>query len=193
MAGQAQMTQLGKGKPNVRKRRRRPWGRHRKSPVRKVSMYAAHGNASPMWQPTSKPNSVSLSTPAQHRLLVGLQGILEVACYDYTKRALPNTIKRKGWDCAESVELNQWTFEMRKLNLFDMKGSDYAAMAAMLHSVANVRHTAVHRRRVGVVQIDRFFTDALGLLGFFEDEQGRRAVVALRQEARTLLSCGTKE
>lgn len=156
-------------------------------------MSAARGKAGPLWQPTSKPNPVSLSTPTQHRLLVKLQNILEVACYDYTKRVMPDTVQRKGWDCAESVELNQWTFEMRKLKLFGMKGNDYVAMAAMLHSVANVRHTAVHRRRVGVAQIDKFFADALGLLGFFEDEKGRRAVVALRQEARTLLSCGTKE
>ncbi|KAM3526970.1 hypothetical protein MY4038_006586 [Beauveria bassiana] len=106
---------------------------------------------------------------------------------------MPDTIQRKGWDCAESVELNQWTFEMQKLNLFGKKRTDGVTTSTLLHSVANVRHTAVHRRRVSMAQIDKFFTDALALLGFFEAEEGRKAVVALRQEITTLLACGTNE
>ncbi|KAK8148635.1 hypothetical protein G3M48_009555 [Beauveria asiatica] len=93
----------------------------------------------------------------------------------------------------KNTELNQWTFEMQKLNLFGKKRTDGVTTSTLLHSVANVRHTAVHRRRVSMTQIDKFFTDALALLGFFEAEEGRKAVVALRQEITTLLACGTNE
>ena len=40
--------------------------------------------------------------------------------------------------------------------------NDNVAMNALL------RHTAVHRQRVGVSQVDKFFTDALILLFFWE-------------------------
>ena len=90
-----------------------------------------------------------------------LQGVLEVACYDYTNRNMPTTVRRKEWDCAESLELNHWTSEMQRLN-------DNVAMNALLRSFANIRHTAVHRQRVGVSQIDKVFTDALTLLFFWE-------------------------
>jgi len=106
---------------------------------------------------------------------------------------MPDTIRRKEWDCAEAVELNHWTSEMQKVNKVGGVGSHNVAMDALLRSVANIRHTAVHRRRVGASQIDKFFSDALTLLVVLGDEEGRVAVDALRQEATMSLACGTTE
>ena len=144
----------------------------------------------PVLQPISSSGFVRFPTRVQHSLLVRLQGILEVACYDYTNRTMPDTIRRKEWDCAEAVELNHWTSEMQKLNKVGGAGSDNVAMDALLRSVANIRHTAVHRRRVGASQIDKFFSDALTLLVVLGDEEGRVAVDALRHEATMSLACG---
>lgn len=61
---------------------------------------------------------------------------------------MPDMIQHKEWHCAESVELNHWTFEVQSLNPAATWGSDDITICALLCSVASICHNAVHRHQV---------------------------------------------
>lgn len=51
---------------------------------------------------------------AQHNLLVHLQKLLELVCYNFGKKLMPDIMLQRGWNCPELVELNRWTEEFTK-------------------------------------------------------------------------------
>ena len=127
--------------------------------------------------------SVYLPSKSQHALLTHLQGILEISCYEFAKRIMPDILQRRGWDCAESVELNRWTDEFqRRQKCFSAAEHTGKPLKILLRSIANIRHCAVHRRKVNVKGIRQFILDAEALAKLFEDTKRGEQISALRQE-----------
>lgn len=99
---------------------------------------------------------VYLPFQTQHKLLVLAQETLERACYDFTIASMPELIKSEGWDCAEALELNIRTrkMESREDNFLV---EDVAELGKpfndLLDTIAQIRHTAVHRLRISANRI----------------------------------------
>ncbi|KAH6874530.1 hypothetical protein B0T10DRAFT_204847 [Thelonectria olida] len=126
---------------------------------------------------------IYLPFKAQHKLLVHLQNVLEVACYNFGKRTIPDTLQRRGWDCAESVELNRWTEEfLSQQESFPDKEHISKPLDQFFRSIANIRHTAVHRHRICAKSIDQFLLDAEALAILLGDADCTRHIVELRRE-----------
>jgi hypothetical protein len=119
--------------------------------------------------------------------LAQLQSVLEAACYEFGKRTMPDIFRRRGWDCAEALELNRCVRELQQCSF--MSGNPTKKpLNELFRSIANIRHTAVHRRRVSLHAIRQFFTDAETLLLLFGDYGRKREIVRMWQEVRTMFA-----
>ncbi|CVL09117.1 uncharacterized protein FMAN_14247 [Fusarium mangiferae] len=129
---------------------------------------------------------VYLPFPIEHMLMGKLQKTLELACFDFGTRVLPNIMRKRGWECPESVELNRWT------ELFGREGSmrgkiDKDLPKELLRSIASIRHTAVHRLRSNSAGLERFLADAERLAGILGDTVHAKAISQLRSDAQSAL------
>ncbi|KAI6760880.1 hypothetical protein HG530_009740 [Fusarium avenaceum] len=130
---------------------------------------------------------VYLPFPAEHMLMEKIQKTLELACYQFGLRALPNVMQKQGWDCPESVELSKWAKLFgRKVNLV-WEGSGKPSKE-LLQSIAAIRHTTVHRLRTNSAGLERFLTDAESLAGFLGDNNFTQAIFQLRLETQATLT-----
>lgn len=127
----------------------------------------------------------------QHKLLVQLQSVLEAACYEFGKHLMPDIFRRRGWDCAESLELNRCAREFQQWSFSDVESAN-KPRDELFRSISNIRHTAVHRLRVSVDAMEQFFNDAETLLLLLGDDARRREITMLRQESR-MITAKTKE
>lgn len=93
---------------------------------------------------------VYLPYQTQHKLLGIVQQALERAYYNFAMRVLPDLVEEE-WECAESVELNLWAriFSTNQ-ERFSQEGVGKLGkpLSQLFDSVAQLRHTAVHRVRV---------------------------------------------
>ncbi|EXA29836.1 hypothetical protein FOVG_18708 [Fusarium oxysporum f. sp. pisi HDV247] len=130
---------------------------------------------------------VYLPFPAEHMLMEKIQKTLEVACYQFGLRALPNVMLKKGWDCPESVELSKWAKLFgRKENLV-WEGSTKPSKE-LLQSIATIRHTAVHRLRTDSAGLERFLADAENFAGVLGDNTFTQAISQLRLDTQATLA-----
>lgn len=124
---------------------------------------------------------------AQHKLLITAQGLLEVACYSFAARALPQLIQSEGWDCAEAVELNIWArlFESRSDAFIEEDVSELGKPSkALFESIAQLRHTAVHRIRVSAHRLEQFLSDAESLCRLLGEPSYTQKLSRLRRETQ---------
>ncbi|KID83157.1 ebs-bah-phd domain-containing protein [Metarhizium guizhouense ARSEF 977] len=135
------------------------------------------------------PSPLSTHSPAstEHKLLAHLQSVLEAACYEFGKRTMPDTLRRHGWDCAEALELNRCVKELQQWSFLGVNPANKPP-DELFRSIADIRHTAVHRRRVSLHVVRQFFTDAETLLLLFGDDVRRREIAMLRQEVRMVFA-----
>ncbi|KJZ68463.1 hypothetical protein HIM_12150 [Hirsutella minnesotensis 3608] len=124
----------------------------------------------------------------QHHLLSRLQRILELACFEFGTRTMPDTLRRREWDCAESVELSRWVgeFSKRQKALFDTDGN--RSLRSLFRSIANIRHYAVHRRRVNAEGIMRFLRDAEAFAILLGDVVRTKELRSLRLKMQNVLA-----
>lgn len=74
---------------------------------------------------------------------------------------MPDVLRYRAWDSAESVELNRLTEEFKKGQLdFPSSESGKNPTHELLRSIANVRHTAVHRICASARGLEQFLLDA---------------------------------
>jgi hypothetical protein len=131
---------------------------------------------------------VKLPFETQHELLCHLQRSLEHARYDFGMRTMPETLYNRQWDCAESVELNRWTEEfLKRDDLFANVESSGKPISSILRSVANIRHTAVHRLRVSAKAIEQFLFDAEALGSLLGNEDLAASIGKLRRETKAAI------
>ncbi|RDL30367.1 Uncharacterized protein BP5553_10245 [Venustampulla echinocandica] len=101
-----------------------------------------------------------------------------------------DVLQTKGWDCPESVELNIWArifcsnedkFDAEKL---DQLGKPFPEF---LDSIAQLRHTAVHRVRVSANTVRQFMIEAEFLADILHDNICARTLSCLRREVQQVV------
>ncbi len=132
---------------------------------------------------------VYLPFRTQHRLLVKVQAILEQACFEFGQRTMPDVLRKHRWDCPESCELNLWAAEfLARQSAFSEKGPSIGKpFADLFHSVADIRHTAVHRIRLRARGIEQFLVDAESLVTLLKNEEGLKVLAKLRRDTRSAI------
>lgn len=132
--------------------------------------------------PSFKP--VCLPYSLQHTILVGIQQMLEDSLFRYGSEKMQDIVKTKGWDCSQCVELNDWVKVLRKrkdLVLRPKAKMPNRPLSAVLGSVVQLRHTAVHRQKVTALEVQSFLEDAEALLIFLDDGASLKEISDLRQ------------
>jgi hypothetical protein len=126
----------------------------------------------------------------QHRLFARLQTLLENACYTFASKRLPDVLVREDWTCPESVELNRWPKVLLTYRA-EFHESSVAELAKPLDdlfsSIAQLRHTAVHRLRLTANRILQFVVDAEALVKLLRDDITLDVVTSIRQCLQTCI------
>jgi hypothetical protein len=130
---------------------------------------------------------VYLPFPAEHMLMEKLQRILELACYQFGSRALPNVMQRQGWDCPESIELSEWVKLVGREKDVVWEGSGELT-EDLLQSIAAIRHAAVHRLRTNSAGLEQFLADAERLAAVLGDDTFTQAISQLRLDTHATLT-----
>lgn len=103
---------------------------------------------------------------------------------------MSDLLDRKGWDSSECVELSTWSHifannrESFKSSVVESLGKP---LPNLLRTMAQLRHTAVHRIRVSAKTIEQFLSDAEQFAILLENDSGARALSRLRREANSIL------
>lgn len=103
---------------------------------------------------------------------------------------MSDILLKEGWDCPESVELNIWARLFRcNVDKFDAEklvelGKPFTEL---LDSMAQLRHTAVHRIRVSAITVQQFITEAKSFAIILDNETCVRLLSRLRQESQQLI------
>ena len=115
---------------------------------------------------------VYLPFQTQHNLLVTVQQALERACYEFARNSMPEVVKQEGWECAESVELNLWARACTaRLDKFEAEAVEDLGkpLQELFDSLAQLRHTAVHRVRISANRLEVFMVDAESCAKLLDD------------------------
>lgn len=138
--------------------------------------------------PTIVPSLFPVYLPlrTQHRVLVKVQTILEQACFDFGQQNMPDVLEKHGWDCAESAELNLWAAEFLECRsqFEDREGATGKPLEKLFRSVADIRHSAVHRIRVSARGLEQFILDAESLATLLGDEVCLGSLRRLRRDTQ---------
>ncbi|KAE9374093.1 hypothetical protein N431DRAFT_543550 [Stipitochalara longipes BDJ] len=115
---------------------------------------------------------VYLPFRTQHQLLI--------------KHAMPDVLQQNQWDCPESAELNLWATEfLRRQSAFAEKGKNVGkSLEKLFRSVADIRHSAVHRIRVSARGIEQFIFDAESLATLLGDEVCVKSLTNIRRDTQ---------
>ncbi|KAH7208666.1 hypothetical protein DER44DRAFT_720508 [Fusarium oxysporum] len=129
---------------------------------------------------------VYLPFPTEHLLMEKLQKVLETACYEYGVRELSSVMQHRDWDCPESVELNQWAELLGHEGNLKRQGTG-KALKELLRSIAQIRHTAVHRLRTNSRGLEQFLADAEDLARILGDNIYTQVISQMRLDAKSTL------
>ena len=119
-----------------------------------------------------------------------VQAILENACYVFGHKVMGDILQKEGWDCPESVELNIWArIFLCNEDKFDADKPDELGkpFPKFLDSIAQLRHTAVHRVRVSVNRVQQFMMEAESLANILHNNICARMLSRLRWEAQQVI------
>ncbi|RKL43128.1 hypothetical protein BFJ72_g4541 [Fusarium proliferatum] len=137
----------------------------------------------------SRPVSFQVHLPfaTQHLLMEQLQKTLELACYQYGVKELQSTIQERDWDCPEAVELNRWTEILGHKGNLKREGIN-KPLPELLQSIAQIRHTAVHRVRTDSTRLQGFLADAEDLARALGDVVRTEAISKLRFHTQSVIA-----
>jgi len=128
---------------------------------------------------------IYLPFDVQHRVLIGVQHVLERACYAFGQKKLGSVLLREKWDCAEAVELNHWPkiFLTYQNELFANELEDLGkSFSELLDSIIELRHTAVHRIRVSADKTEQFIIDSESLAKLLQEDVSVQTISRWRHE-----------
>ncbi|KAF5675629.1 ubiquinol-cytochrome-c reductase cytochrome c1 [Fusarium heterosporum] len=124
------------------------------------SVFSPSSNRIPLWMANQTQKNINNhvlehqaypSLRSQNLLLSRMQTILEYACFQFAQKHMPSILQTSGWTCPEAGELSKWTYYFYKNQhylqldrLCRSRKSQYF-LSAMLNSVKEIRHDAVHR------------------------------------------------
>ncbi|KAF5543315.1 hypothetical protein FMEXI_7095 [Fusarium mexicanum] len=129
---------------------------------------------------------VYLPFPTEHLLMEKLQKVLEAACYEYGVRELSSVMQDRHWDCPEAVELSQWAELLGNQGNLKWQGKKKLNKQS-LQSIAQIRHTAVHRLRTDSAGLQRFLAEAENLARALGDDLCTRAISKLRLDTESTI------
>jgi hypothetical protein len=95
-----------------------------------------------------------------------------------------DVVETKGWECSQCVELNDCVKILRKRKdlIPSPKGKrPNRPLSAVLDSVVQLRHTAVHRQKVTALEVQLFLEDAEFLLNFLDDGASAKEICDICQ------------
>lgn len=131
-----------------------------------------------------------LPAKGQRRLLSKVQDILEHACFAFGKGFMMQELHEQGWDSPDCVELNCWMGMFRsRENLFDAEqiATLGKPFGELLSSIAQIRHTAVHRLKITAGRVESFLVDAEMLAALLADDHCARQLSRLRRETHSVV------
>ncbi|KAI1357373.1 hypothetical protein F5Y08DRAFT_333925 [Xylaria arbuscula] len=129
------------------------------------------------------PSSVCFPLRTQDRILTQAQKLLEQACFEFCRRAMPDMLDRNQWDCVEAVELNRWVPELR-LRQRELFGGYHDKL---LQSMTDLRHTAVHRVRVTVQRLELFLLNAEKFTALLKDGTRQEMLARIRLKTQDVI------
>ncbi|KAF2965964.1 hypothetical protein GQX73_g7574 [Xylaria multiplex] len=130
--------------------------------------------------PSLFPTYLPLRT--QHRILTKVQSILEDACFDFGQRVMPEVLKKNQWVCSEAAELNLWAAEfLQAQGKFDKSVDVGMPLTKLFRSVADIRHTAVHRICISAKGLEHFLLNAESLALLLGDAARLKSLADLRR------------
>jgi hypothetical protein len=96
----------------------------------------------------------------------------------------------QGWDSPDCVELNCWMgmFKSRE-NLFDTErvAALVKPFGELLNSIAQIRHTAVHRLKITAGKVESLLADAETLAALLGDDICSKQLTRLRRETHSVV------
>lgn len=101
-----------------------------------------------------------------------------------------DTLQKERWDCPESVELNTWARVFRSNE--DKFDADKLAelgrpFSGFLDSIAQLRHTAVHRVRISANRVQQFVTEAEFLAVILRNDSCTQTLSRLRRAVQQVI------
>ncbi|KAI1825219.1 hypothetical protein F4861DRAFT_211200 [Xylaria intraflava] len=129
---------------------------------------------------------IYLPLRTQHRILTKVQSILEDACFDFGQSNMPEVMKKKGWHCSEAAELNLWVVELlQHQNKFADRVNDIRRpLTSLLRSVADIRHSAVHRICISAKGLEQFLLNAESFATLLGDTTRLKSLTELRRNVQ---------
>ena len=129
----------------------------------------------------------------QHSILATAQQVLEECCFEFAAKAMPDILKRKGWDCPAAGELTKWVRILRrqKMKAHDSplpNGAESDGENDVFHAVATLRHTAVHRVPTTARGTSKLLESAVKLSQLLQDEQRAEQLDEMRLELDSQIS-----
>lgn len=127
--------------------------------------------------PVPRTRAYYLPYSSQNRVMSGLQASLEQVCFRYLQRMHPELLEetptRWGIDSAHAFELNRYMYLLRGLIApspsFGMRPGGSRSLQALVRSLADLRHNAVHRFRVDIEALRFWAVDAVRLAELLND------------------------
>jgi hypothetical protein len=116
-----------------------------------------------------------------------LQKTLELACYQYGVRELPSTLEARDWDCPEAVELNHWAELLGHDGNLQWQGNG-KILKELLRSIAQIRHTTVHRIRTDSTGLQQFLADAEDFVRALGIDIHIEAISKLRSDTQSAIT-----
>ena len=128
-----------------------------------------------------------LHFPAQHRLLVKVQSILEEICYAFAQKTFPNILAKHGWECAELIELSKWERIFSDQDIYkDLRSSPNLPMS--FRPLIVLRNAAVHRERTSPDKIQELLSFSVSVAKTFESGSQISALERLERAAASALA-----
>lgn len=98
---------------------------------------------------------------------------------------MQSVLQKHQWECPEAAELNLWAAEfLASQNTFAKRRDVGMPLHKLFRSVADIRHTAVHRIRVSAKGIEQFLLDAESLATLLDDTASLRSLTKLRRDTQ---------
>lgn len=97
---------------------------------------------------------------------------------------MPDVLQKNRWDCPEAAELNLWVAEFlqSQSKFADKEGEVGKPLEKLFRSVADIRHTAVHRIRISGRGLEQFLLDAETLATLLGDAVQLGLLTKLRRD-----------
>ncbi|RFU29554.1 hypothetical protein B7463_g6771, partial [Scytalidium lignicola] len=102
---------------------------------------------------------------------------------------MPDILKEKHWGCPEAVELNIWAAQLIKhRNMFaDKEPNVGKPLESLFRSIADIRHTAVHRIPITARGIEQFLINSESLAALLGDNLRLEMLVKLRKNTQSTI------